>query len=68
MIDLIINNGLSLGTFAHMSILMIPSVVALILPIGVFCAVLFAVSRRSWSCGPPVSADGKSPVRCCYWR
>lgn len=47
MIDLIINNGLSLGTFAHMSILMIPSVVALILPIGVFCAVLFAVSRMT---------------------
>jgi lipopolysaccharide export system permease protein len=47
MIDLIINNGLSLGTFAYMSVLMIPSVVALILPIGVFCAALFAVSRMT---------------------
>lgn len=47
MIDLIINNGLSLGTYAYMSILMVPSVVALILPIGVFCAALFAVSRMT---------------------
>lgn len=47
MIDLIINNGLSLGTYAYMSMLMVPSVVALILPIGVFCAVLFAVSRMT---------------------
>jgi lipopolysaccharide export system permease protein len=47
MIDLIINNGLSLGTFIYMSGLMIPSVVALILPIGVFCAALFSVSRMN---------------------
>ena len=47
MIDLIINNGLSLGTYAYMSALMVPSVVALILPIGVFCAALFAVSRMT---------------------
>ncbi len=47
MIDLIINNGLSLGTFAYMSLLMIPSVVSLILPIGVFCAAVFAVSRMT---------------------
>jgi lipopolysaccharide export system permease protein len=47
MIDLIINNGLSLGTFVYMSGLMVPSVVALILPIGVFCSALFAVSRMN---------------------
>jgi len=47
MIDLIIDNGLPLGTFVYMSVLMVPSVIALILPIGVFCAALFAVSRMN---------------------
>ena len=40
-IDLILNKGLSLGLFLYMTLLLLPSLLAIILPIALFVAVLF---------------------------
>ncbi|WP_439814768.1 LPS export ABC transporter permease LptF [Zavarzinia sp. CC-PAN008] len=43
--DLIVNKGLSLGDFLSLTALLLPSALALILPVALFCAVLFAFWR-----------------------
>lgn len=44
-IDFIINRGVSFGTFLYLSSLLIPSLLLLILPIGLFCGVLFTYNK-----------------------
>jgi len=45
LIDLIVNRGLPLSMFLYMSVLMMPTFLALILPLALFAAVLFAYNR-----------------------
>ena len=45
LIDLIVNRGLPFSMFLYMSMLMLPTFLALILPISLFTAVLFAYNR-----------------------
>lgn len=44
-IDLIVNKGLSLGTFLFMSVLLLPTFMGVILPVALFCALLFVYNR-----------------------
>lgn len=44
-IDLIVNRGLTLGTFLNLTLLLLPSFLWLLLPIALFAAVLFTLSR-----------------------
>lgn len=44
-IDRIVNNNLSLGTFFYLTILILPSITAIILPVATFCATLYAFHR-----------------------
>ena len=44
-IDFIVNKGLSLGTFLYLGMLLMPSFLGAILPISLFCAVLFVYNR-----------------------
>ncbi|HET6519868.1 MAG TPA: LPS export ABC transporter permease LptF [Geminicoccaceae bacterium] len=45
LVDLIVNKGLPVTTFLYLSVLLFPSLLAVILPAAVFCAVLFAYYR-----------------------
>jgi lipopolysaccharide export system permease protein len=45
LIDLIVNRGLPFSMFFYMSMLMLPTFLALILPVSLFTAVLFAYNR-----------------------
>ena len=45
LIDLIVNRGLPFSMFLYMSMLMLPTFLALILPVSLFTAVLFAYNR-----------------------
>src|SRR5271169_1688212 len=45
LIDLIINRGLSIDVFLYLAALMLPRFLDIVLPIGVFIAVLFTFSR-----------------------
>ena len=44
-IDMIVNKGLSLSTFLLMSMLVLPTFLGAILPIALFCALLFVYNR-----------------------
>ena len=44
-IELIVNRGLSIGTFLYLTLLLLPSFLWLMLPISVFVAVLFIYNR-----------------------
>jgi lipopolysaccharide export system permease protein len=44
-VDLIVNKGLPLTTFLYLTILLFPSLLLVILPFALFCAVLFAYHR-----------------------
>ena len=43
-IELIVNRGLTLGTFFNLTLLLLPSFLWLLLPIALFAAVLFTIS------------------------
>jgi lipopolysaccharide export system permease protein len=45
LIDLIVNRGVSFTTFLHMSLLMLPTFLAVVLPITLFSAVAFVYNR-----------------------
>jgi lipopolysaccharide export system permease protein len=47
MVDMIVNKGLSIATFAELTALLLPGALALILPIGLFIAVLVVFNRLS---------------------
>ncbi len=59
MLDLIINRGQSLGTFVMMTFFVFPSLLTIILPFALFCAVLYSLNRLTtdsevavmWSAG-----------------
>ncbi|MFQ5958364.1 MAG: LPS export ABC transporter permease LptF [Alphaproteobacteria bacterium] len=44
-IDLIINRGLSAVTFLHLTLLLLPTFLSVILPIALFCAVVYSYHR-----------------------
>lgn len=44
-IDLIVNRGLDLSTFLYLSILLIPSLALIVLPVALFCAVIFVYNK-----------------------
>jgi lipopolysaccharide export system permease protein len=44
-VDLIVNKGLSVGAFLTLTLLLLPTFLALILPIALFCAVLYVYAR-----------------------
>src|SRR5438067_8424710 len=45
LIDLIVNRGLSIDVFLYLALLILPRFLNIVLPIGVFIAVLFTFSR-----------------------
>jgi lipopolysaccharide export system permease protein len=45
LIDLIVNRGVSAGLFVYLGILMLPRFVEIVVPIGIFIAVLFTYNR-----------------------
>jgi lipopolysaccharide export system permease protein len=47
LIDLIVNRGLSIEMFLYLAVLILPRFLDIVLPIGVFIAVLFTFSRLS---------------------
>ena len=44
-IDRIVNQGLPFGSFLYMTILLLPNILTMILPIALFGALLFAYNR-----------------------
>ncbi len=46
-VDLIINRGLSAVTFLHLTVLLLPIFLAIILPIALFCAIVYTYHRLS---------------------
>lgn len=44
-IELIVNRGLTVGSYLYLTILLLPSFLAMLLPIGLFAAVLFTYNR-----------------------
>ena len=44
-IDLIVNRGLELSSFLYLSSLLLPSLVSVILPIALFCSVIFVYNK-----------------------
>lgn len=44
-IELIVNHGLSIGSYLYMTMLLLPSFLAILLPIGFFAAMLFVYNR-----------------------
>jgi lipopolysaccharide export system permease protein len=47
-VDMIVNRGLSAGEFLYVTLLLMPGVLVLILPIALFCAVLFTYHRLNY--------------------
>lgn len=45
LIDLIVNRGLSVGVFLYLAVLILPRFLDVVLPIGIFIAVLFTFNR-----------------------
>ncbi len=46
-IDRIVNNNLSIGSFFYLTMLVLPGVTAIILPVAAFCATLYAYNRMA---------------------
>lgn len=44
-IDLIVNRGLSVSLFLYLTTLLMPSLLAIVLPIALFCAILFTYNK-----------------------
>src|SRR6185437_3742409 len=47
LVDLIVNRGLTVDMFLYLSLLILPRFIDIVLPIGVFIAVLFVFNRLS---------------------
>ena len=45
LVELIVNRGVSAGTFVYLTLLMIPNFLPVILPIALFCIVIFVYAR-----------------------
>lgn len=46
-VDMIVNRGLSAGEFLYITVLLMPGILVLILPIALFCTILYAYHRLS---------------------
>ncbi len=46
-VDLIINRGLSAATFLHLTVLLLPTFLSIILPIALFCGIVYTYHRMS---------------------
>jgi lipopolysaccharide export system permease protein len=44
-IDLIVNQGLSVSLFLYLTVLLMPSLLSVVLPVALFCGVLYAYNR-----------------------
>ncbi|MBI1274635.1 LPS export ABC transporter permease LptF [bacterium] len=44
-IDLIVNQGLSISLFLYLTLLLMPSLLSVVLPVALFCATLYAYNR-----------------------
>jgi lipopolysaccharide export system permease protein len=44
-LDVIVNQGQSAGTFVTLALLLVPGLLSLILPVALFCAIVFALNR-----------------------
>jgi lipopolysaccharide export system permease protein len=44
-LDVIVNQGQSAGTFVTLAVLLIPGLLSLILPVALFCAIVFSLNR-----------------------
>ena len=63
-IELIVNRGLSIGSYLYLTMMLLPSFLATLLPIGVFAAVLFTYNRLTTDSELIVMrAVGLGPVR-----
>jgi lipopolysaccharide export system permease protein len=63
-VDLTLNRGLPVGTFLEISVLILPNFLTVILPLALFGAILFTVSRLQGDSELPVmQAVGLSPLR-----
>lgn len=63
-IDLIVNRGLSIGTFLNLIVLLVPSYLSLVLPLAAFLAVLFVYNKLSVDSEIVVMrSSGVSPIR-----
>lgn len=63
-IDLIVNRGLSIGTFLNLIVLLVPSYLSLVLPLSAFLAVLFVYNKLSVDSEIVVMrSSGISPMR-----
>ncbi len=44
-VDLIVNRGLSILTFLYLTVLLMPSLLSIVLPVALFCAVLYVYNK-----------------------
>lgn len=63
-VDLIVNKGLSIDTFLHLTLLLLPSFLSIVTPLALFCAVLFTYNRLIMDSElVSLSATGLSPTQ-----
>ena len=63
-VELIVNRGLSLGTFLYLTVLLLPTFLTVVLPIALFSALLFIYNRLTMDSELVVMrAVGVSPLR-----
>ncbi len=68
-IDLIVNRGLPVDTFFWLMILLLPSFMAVVLPIATFCAVLFVYNKLTMDSEMvAMRAAGLSQIPVCVAR
>src|SRR3954471_14289421 len=66
-IELIVNRGLSIGSYLYLTVLLLPSFLAMLLPIGLFAALLFTYNRLTADSELIVMrAVGFGPARLAY--
>jgi lipopolysaccharide export system permease protein len=66
-IELIVNRGLSIGSYLYLTLLLLPSFLAMLLPIGLFAALIFTYNRLTADSELIIMrAVGLSPARLAY--
>jgi lipopolysaccharide export system permease protein len=66
-IELIVNRGLSIGSYLYLTLLLLPSFLAMLLPIGLFAALVFTYNRLTADSELIIMrAVGLSPSRLAY--
>lgn len=82
MLDLVVNDSQSVGTYLLITILIMPQIVSLVLPFAVFCGVLYALNRlyseseliviwatgfSQWSVAGPVLVVAGAATAICFF-